>query len=113
MAVLETARILALLLAPVTPGVSRRMLQQLGLPGPENCSWADTAWGQLPAGHQTPAPAPVFVRIDDTVPYATEPAPGAAAAGGAAGGGEKGGKQQQKQQKQKQQKQKQPQEASA
>lgn len=116
-AVLETARIVALLLAPVTPRVSDKMLSQLGLGegGAAGASWSDTAWGALQGGHQTPAPGPVFARIDDTVPYATEPANGAPPAGKAAGdkgGAKQGGAKQQKQKQQKQQqKEPQPQEA--
>jgi methionyl-tRNA synthetase len=112
-AVLETARILAVALSPITPGLSSRIYQQLGLGEGAldgRVSWSDTAWGQLQAGHRTADPQPVFARLDDTVPYVTEPAPGAAAAAAAAPAGGKGGKgaaagggkkQQQKQQKQK------------
>ncbi|WIA38275.1 hypothetical protein OEZ86_001615 [Tetradesmus obliquus] len=105
-AVLETARILAVALSPITPGLSSRIYQQLGLGEGAldgRVSWSDTAWGQLQAGHCTAAPQPVFARLDDTVPFVTEPAPGAAAAapaGGKGGGGGGGKKQQQKQQKQ-------------
>lgn len=100
-AVLETARILAVTLFPITPSLSARIYQQLGLLKSNditdlqsNISWADTAWGQLQAGHTTAEPQPVFARIDDTIPYATEPAPGAAAAAGeaAAAAGGKGKK---------------------
>jgi methionyl-tRNA synthetase len=104
-AVLETARILAVALSPITPGLSSRIYQQLGLGEGAldgRVGWSDTAWGQLQAGHRTADPQPVFARLDDTVPFVTEPAPGAAAA--AAPGGGKGaaggGKKQQKQQKQ-------------
>lgn len=82
-AVLEAARILAVAISPITPGLSSRMYQQLGLgegPLQGRVTWADTAWGQLQQGHQTAQPQPVFARLDDTVPYVTEPAPTAAAA---------------------------------
>lgn len=99
-AVLEAARILAVALSPVTPGLAARMYQQLGLLGGDGAdagaaltlqgrvTWADTEWGQLAAGHVTAEPQPVFARLDDTVPYVTEAAPEAAAAA-AAGGGKK------------------------
>jgi methionyl-tRNA synthetase len=120
--VLETARILAVALSPITPGLSSRIYQQLGLGEGAldgRVTWSDTAWGQLQAGHRTADPQPVFARLDDAVPYVTEPAPGAAAAAAAPAGGKgakgapgSGKKQQQKQQKQKQQKQQQEKEAA-
>lgn len=82
-AVLEAGRILAVALSPITPGLSSRMYQQLGLgEGPLHgrVTWADTNWGQLQAGHKPAQPQPVFARLDDTVPFVTEPAPAAAAA---------------------------------
>lgn len=85
-AVLEAARVLAVALSPITPGLSSRMYQQLGLgegPLQGRVTWADTAWGQLQEGHQTAQPQPVFARLDDTVPFVTEPAPAAAAAAAA------------------------------
>jgi methionyl-tRNA synthetase len=120
-AVLETARILAVALSPITPGLSSRIYQQLGLgegPLDGRVTWSDTAWGQLQAGHGTADPQPVFARLDDAVPYVTEAAPGAAAAAAPAGSkGVKGAKSApgsgKKQQKQKQQKQKQQQEKEA
>jgi methionyl-tRNA synthetase len=93
-AVLEAARVVALVLAPVTPRISARMLQQLGLDGAAAGGWGATAWGALQQGHATPAPAPVFARLDEEVPWVTQPAPAAAAAGG--------GKQQQQPQQQQQ-----------
>eukprot|EP00877_Chromochloris_zofingiensis_P009988 jgi/Chrzof1/5242/Cz15g18150.t1 len=73
--VLETARIVALLLYPITPTLSQRIHQQLGLAARlESASWSDTAWGQLQAGHATATPQPVFARIDDTLPLVTQPA---------------------------------------
>ena len=40
-AVLEAVRVTAILLAPVTPGLSRQLLQQLGV-APEACRWVQT-----------------------------------------------------------------------
>lgn len=88
-AVLETGRILAVALSPITPGLSGRMYQQLGLgegPLQGRVSWSDTAWGQLQQGHKTADPQPIFARLDDTVPFVTEPAPAAAAAAAPAKG---------------------------
>jgi methionyl-tRNA synthetase len=86
-AVLEAGRVLAVALSPITPALSSRMYQQLGLGGEPlqgRVTWADTAWGQLQRGHTTAAPQPVFARLDETTPFVTEPA--AAAAGGGGGG---------------------------
>jgi len=94
-AVLEAARILAVALSPVTPGLSGRAYQQLGLgesPLQGRVCWADTCWGQLQEGHQTAEPQPVFARLDDTVPFVTEPAPVAPSASANGGKGGKGGK---------------------
>ncbi len=93
-AVLEAARIVAVALAPITPGLSSRIYQQLGL-GQEAlqaaCWEADTTWGQLKAGQATAEPEPVFARSCLEGDYVTEPAPVAAAAPAKAGKG--GGKQ--------------------
>ena len=84
-AVLETARIVAIALYPITPGVSTRMYQQLAL-NPEQLKAADwhrdTVWGVLQAQHRTADPCPVFARIEDTVEFVTEPAPQAVAGAG-------------------------------
>jgi methionyl-tRNA synthetase len=82
-AVLEAGRVLAVAISPITPGIAAKMYQQLGLgegPLQGRVTWADTTWGQLQAGHRTEQPKPVFARLDDTVPFVTEPAPAAAAA---------------------------------
>lgn len=70
-AVLETARILALALLPITPSLSNKILTQLGC-DQDALSWGDTTWGKLQQGHKTAPPQPVFVRID--CPFVTEPA---------------------------------------
>jgi hypothetical protein len=46
-------------------------------------AWSGTTWGVLQQGHRTADPAPVFARIDDTVPFVTEAAPQPAAAAAA------------------------------
>ena len=63
LAVLEAVRIVAVLLAPVTPRLSERIYQQLGLDY-QSVSWRDTAWGALKPGNELPKPAPVFQRLE-------------------------------------------------
>ena len=79
-AVLEAVRVVAVLLAPVTPALSARIYAQLGYTPEQHAalSWADTEWGALRAGHATPQPQPVMQRLEGD--YVTEPAPAAAAA---------------------------------
>ena len=79
--VLEAVRIVAVLLSPVTPSLSRRIYQQLGLGDDAfaKINWEEsTEWGVLKAGHETAAPVPVFTRLEGD--YVTEPAPEGAAA---------------------------------
>ena len=72
-AVLETSRIVAVLLAPLLPELSSRMLQQLGqeeLASGSGCRidpglWPATlAWGGLTAGQPLPEPTPVMQRLE-------------------------------------------------
>jgi methionyl-tRNA synthetase len=74
-AVLEAVRIVAVLLSPVTPALSRRIYRQLGLGDEafEAVAWGDAAWGGLQQGQQTAAPEPVFTRLEGE--FVTEPAP--------------------------------------
>jgi methionyl-tRNA synthetase len=105
-AALEAARVLAAALYPVTPALATRVWQQLNAPGPmlgaaatagEAPTWEGaTRWGQLREGHATAAPAPVFLRIDDTAPFVAEVVGGAQEGGG----GKKDGGKQPKQPKQ-------------
>ncbi len=60
---LEAVRIVAVLLAPVTPRLSKRIYEQLGLDF-RSVSWHDTAWGLLKPGEELPKPAPVFQRLE-------------------------------------------------
>jgi methionyl-tRNA synthetase len=65
--VLEAVRIVAVMLSPVTPALSRRIYQQLGLGDDafDGLLWeAGTQWGELKAGHETAAPEPVFTRLE-------------------------------------------------
>mmetsp|Transcript_15661 Transcript_15661/g.44667 ORF Transcript_15661/g.44667 Transcript_15661/m.44667 type:complete len:579 (+) Transcript_15661:16528-18264(+) len=68
-AVVEAVRVVAILLAPVTPALSRKIYEQLGLQF-EGVQWAkDAAWaaGGLAKGHAVSStPAPVFVRLEES-----------------------------------------------
>jgi methionyl-tRNA synthetase len=59
----ETCRIIAILVAPVLPDTSARILEQLNL-GSSPQTIANLAWGGLAAGHKIGAPAPLFPRKD-------------------------------------------------
>jgi methionyl-tRNA synthetase len=71
-AVLESSRLVAVLLAPLLPELSARILEQLGLEPFESATTADApsrwtnalAWGALPAGQPLPPPQPVMQRLD-------------------------------------------------
>ena len=72
-AVLESARLAAYLLAPVTPNLSARVYQQLGLQLNESSSDArepidryatHARWGCLPGGLSPEKPTPVFQRLE-------------------------------------------------
>ena len=68
----EAARIVALLMAPLLPDLSTRMLEQLAQPLP--ASGADATapspwlqqleWGGLPEGLELPEPSPVMARLE-------------------------------------------------
>jgi methionyl-tRNA synthetase len=71
-AVLEASRLAAVLLAPLLPDLSGRMLEQLGLqpfesskPSPQTGGWLDAlSWGGLEAGQTLPQPQPVMQRLE-------------------------------------------------
>ena len=62
-AVLEAARQVAVLLAPLVPELSARMLAQLSQ-GDEPCWPADLRWGLLQPGLGLPEPQPVMARLE-------------------------------------------------
>ena len=65
-AVLEAVRIVAVMMSPVTPGLSSRIYAGLGM-SPEHFErlrWANAQWGELPEGQTMPKPQPVFARIE-------------------------------------------------
>jgi methionyl-tRNA synthetase len=98
-AALEAVRIAAVLLSPITPRLSARLLgETLGVSGGgESIDWdRDTAWGGLgPAGAALPLAPPAFARLELSAEDA------ASAGGGGKGGGGGGGKKQPKQPKKK------------
>ena len=67
-AVLEAVRIVAILLLPVTPSLSKKIYQQLGLGEStwEQLTWDDATWGNdhLTNGSVISKPSPVFVRFE-------------------------------------------------
>ncbi|MCT0208016.1 methionine--tRNA ligase [Synechococcus sp. CS-1332] len=65
-AVLETSRWVALLLAPLLPDLSGRMLGQLAQPElVGDTGWtAARHWGKLACGHPLPEPTPVLQRLE-------------------------------------------------
>jgi methionyl-tRNA synthetase len=76
-AVLEASRWLAVLLAPLLPDLSTRMLVQLGLDGFESSGRGEQAgdawmaaqcWGGLVSGAPLPEPQPVMQRLDLDAP---------------------------------------------
>jgi methionyl-tRNA synthetase len=59
----ETCRVLAVLLWPFLPSTSEKIYAQLGLQGAPT-RLTDAAWGKLDAGHTIGEPAPLFPRKD-------------------------------------------------
>lgn len=59
----ETCRILAVLLWPFLPATATKIYAQLGLSG-EPQRFGDAAWGKLQLGHAISDPAPLFPRKD-------------------------------------------------
>jgi methionyl-tRNA synthetase len=59
----ESCRILAVMLAPFLPDTARRIYQQLRIDG-SPADWSQTRWGVLQPGHQVGSPEPLFPRRD-------------------------------------------------
>jgi methionyl-tRNA synthetase len=59
----ETCRVLAVLLWPFIPATSEKIYVQLGLKGNPD-KFTEAAWGKLVAGHTISEPAPLFPRKD-------------------------------------------------
>ena len=63
-AVLEAARIVGVLLSPLLPDLSARILEQLGNPRAAD-RWEDQlVWGGLTPGTPLPQPSPVMQRLE-------------------------------------------------
>ena len=61
---LESARIVGVLLSPLLPELSARILAQLGI-DPVNGPWKDQLrWGCLTSGNMLPKPNPVMQRLE-------------------------------------------------
>jgi methionyl-tRNA synthetase len=75
-AVLETSRLVAVLLAPILPDLSSRMLIQLGQDPllsaageADSIAWRQARlWGSLPPGQPLPEPSPVMQRLELEAP---------------------------------------------
>ena len=63
-AVLEATRIVGLLLAPLLPDLSNRILAQLGHALNEDAWLAELGWGGLASGAHLPQPTPVMQRLE-------------------------------------------------
>jgi len=59
----ESCRILAVLVHPVMPGTAGKIFAQLKTCG-EPSEWRQSTWGGLGEGHQVGAPIPLFPRKD-------------------------------------------------
>jgi methionyl-tRNA synthetase len=65
-AVLESVRWVAVVLSPIIPNLSLKILQQMGFPLQDvaQLRWdPDARWGRLPPGQEPQPPVPVFQRI--------------------------------------------------
>ncbi|HTY87397.1 MAG TPA: methionine--tRNA ligase [Candidatus Acidoferrum sp.] len=60
----ETCRVLAVLLGPFLPGTAVKIYTQLSLAGAPD-KFSEAAWGKLQAGHKIGEPAPLFPRKDE------------------------------------------------
>ena len=63
-AVLEATRIVGLLLAPLLPDLSERILAQLGHVLNPDLWLDDLHWGGLKSGEALPKPSPVMQRLE-------------------------------------------------
>ena len=64
-AVLEAARQVALLLLPLLPDLSQRLLSQLAQEPPLPGTWQEAlSWGGLDPGASLPEPSPVMARLE-------------------------------------------------
>jgi methionyl-tRNA synthetase len=62
---LEAVRLAGYLLYPYMPGVSAKICERLGVPGPEDARWSDVArWGVLRAGDSVSTGPALFPRLE-------------------------------------------------
>ncbi len=59
----EALRFLSILVSPFMPGASRKILEQIGIPGKEQ-TFADLEWGKTPSGVTMDKVEPIFPRIE-------------------------------------------------
>ena len=59
----ETLRFLSILVSPFMPGASRKILEQIGIPGKDQ-TFADLEWGKTPPGITMGKVEPIFPRIE-------------------------------------------------
>ena len=63
--VLESCRIIGLLLQPILPNLSYKILLQLGQINNSNISWKEKlSWGLLPLDSELPEPTPIINKLD-------------------------------------------------
>jgi methionyl-tRNA synthetase len=64
--ILEALRIVAIALSPITPTLSKKIYNQLGLGdiAESEVGWEATEWGALEAGQKVLKPKPVFARLE-------------------------------------------------
>ncbi|GJN08700.1 hypothetical protein PR202_ga26652 [Eleusine coracana subsp. coracana] len=82
--ILETMRIIAIALSPITPSLSLRIYTQLGFTEDQfkGLRWEDTNWGGLKAGQIMAEPKPIFARIENETETGAEAQAGSKAAKG-------------------------------
>lgn len=81
--ILETMRIIAIALSPVTPSLSLRIYTQLGFTEDQfsTLTWEDTKWGVLKAGQAMMEPKPIFAKIETEAEEKDQATPKAAKGG--------------------------------
>ncbi len=63
--VLESCRVIGLLLQPILPNISSKILLQLGQLNVDNKPWKDKLkWGLLPLDYELPVPKPIINKLD-------------------------------------------------
>ena len=66
--VLDTLRMVSVLLSPVVPSLAQNIWQQLGQTKPfDQVQWQDAAEGNLPAGQTLQPAGPLFLRLDSDI----------------------------------------------